>query len=180
MKLILDDKRVQVFSFPLKHRVKTYGFLFREKEKDGKIIKEKIAGRGITIAEMAQLKSGADIVRDGGEVISNAEMTTLPAPGVSYAFCSDTAYFPRLSTYVAGVSMLYHEATFGDDHESLARQTGHSTARHAATVAREAGAGRLLLGHFSARYKSPVQLEEEARQIFPGAEAAREGETYDI
>ena len=180
MKLILDDKRVQVFSFPLKHRVKTYGFLFREKEKDRKIIKEKIAGRGITIAEMAQLKSGADIVRDGGEVISNAEMTTLPVPGVSYAFCSDTAYFPRLSTYVAGVSMLYHEATFGDDHESLARQTGHSTARHAATVAREAGAGRLLLGHFSARYKSPVQLEEEARQIFPGAEAAREGETYDI
>ncbi|MCK7534156.1 MAG: hypothetical protein MZV63_25590 [Marinilabiliales bacterium] len=43
MKLILDDKRVEVFSFPLKHRVKTYGFLFREKEKDRKIIKEKIA-----------------------------------------------------------------------------------------------------------------------------------------
>ncbi|MCU0378237.1 MAG: ribonuclease Z [Bacteroidales bacterium] len=180
MKLILDDKRVQVFSFPLKHRVKTFGYLFREKEKERKIIKECVTRHKLSISEIALLKSGADIVRESGEVIINAEMTTLPPPGVSYAFCSDTAFFPKLASYVAGVNMLYHEATFGDDHETLARQTGHSTARHAAVVAREAGAGRLLLGHFSARYKSPVQLEEEARQVFPASEAAREGETYDI
>ena len=73
-----------------------------------------------------------------------------------------------------------HEATFGDEHDALARQTGHSTASHAAMVAREAGVQRLLLGHFSARYKSPGPLEEEARKIFPATEAAIEGQTYDI
>jgi len=81
---------------------------------------------------------------------------------------------------VAGVGLLYHEATFGEEHDALARKVGHSTARQAATVARDAGAGRLLLGHFSARYRSPETLEEEARQIFPATEAAREGQSYDI
>ena len=59
-------------------------------------------------------------------------------------------------------------------------KTGHSTARLAAKVALEAGAGRLLIGHFSARYRSAVPLEAEARQVFPSSEAAREGLTYDI
>ena len=179
-KLILSDKWVEVLSIPLKHRVTTYGFLFREKEGDRKIIKEKIQAYRLTISEMASLKKGKDISRDNGEVIPNGEVTIPPLPAASFAFCSDTGYFPKLSSFVAGVKLLYHEATFGDDHEELARQTKHSTASHAAIVARDAVAGRLLIGHFSARYKSPELLEEEARKIFPATEAAREGETYDI
>jgi len=177
---VLDDKRVEVFSFPLKHRVKSYGFLFREKTPDRNIIRDKIAEFNLTIAEIARLKKGEDVIREGGEVIMAVEVTLKPRKPVSYAFCSDTGWFPKLATYVRGVDLLYHEATFSDESEALAARTGHSTARHAATVALDAGAGRLILGHFSARYKSPAILEEEARQVFPAAEAAIEGATYDI
>lgn len=177
---ILDDRRVEVFSFPLKHRVKSFGFLFREKTADRNIIREKISEHHLSIAEIARLKKGEDIAREGGEFISSDEVTIMPRQPVSYAFCSDTGWFPQLSSYVRGVDLLYHEATFGDDNEALAKMTGHSTARHAATVARDAGVRRLILGHFSARYKSPEMLEGEARQVFPPTEAAREGNTYDI
>ncbi len=177
---ILDDRRVEVFSFPLKHRVTSFGFLFREKMPDRNIIREKIAEHGLSIAEIGRLKKGEDIVREGGELISCDEVTIAPRRPSSYAFCSDTGWFPRLSSFVSGVDLLYHEATFGDENEALAKKTGHSTARHAATVAHDAGVGRLILGHFSARYKSPSTLEEEARQVFPASEAAREGNTYDI
>jgi ribonuclease Z len=180
LKPVMSDKQVEVFSFPLKHRVKTYGFLFREKEADRNIIKEKITELGLTIAEIGQLKKGKDIVRDDGEVILCDEVTKKPPVPGSYAFCSDTGYFPKLSSYVSGVQLLYHEATFGNEHDALARQTGHSTARHAAMVARDAGASRLILGHFSARYKSPEVLEAEAREVFPATEAAHEGISYDI
>ncbi len=180
VKLILSDKRVEVFSFPLKHRVKTYGFLFREKMADRNMIRSKIAEYKLTIAEISMLKKGKDILRENGEVISCEAVTSAPPVPVSYAFCSDTGYFPKLSSFVAGVTLLYHEATFGDEHDALARKVGHSTARQAATVARDAGVGRLLLGHFSARYKSPETLEEEARQVFPATDAAREGQSYDI
>jgi ribonuclease Z len=180
LKLILSDKHVEVFCFPLRHRVKTFGFLFREKIADRNIIKSKISEYRLTIAEISSLKKGKDVVRESGELIPCDEVTLAAPATASFAFCSDTGYFPKLPSYVAGVGLLYHEATFGGEHDALARQTGHSTASHAARVASEAGVQRLLLGHFSARYKSPGPLEEEARKIFPATEAAREGQTYDI
>ncbi len=180
MKLILDDRKVEVFSFPLRHRIPTYGYLFREKSAERNMIKEKIAEYGLSVEEIGRARKGEDIIREGGEVIPCGEVTLDPRQPVSYAFCSDTGWFKRLSSYVRGVDLLYHEATFGDDNDALALKTGHSTARHAAKVARDAGVKRLLLGHFSARYRSPVPLEEEARQIFPDSEAAHEGVTYDI
>ena len=178
--LILNEKRVEVFSFPLRHRIPSYGFLFREKRAERNIIPEMIGKHGLTIAEIALLKQGSDIVREGGEPVICKEVTLPPPEPVSYAFCSDTAWFPELSEYVRGVDLLYHEATFGDDNEDLAHKTGHSTALHAATVARDAGVKRLVIGHFSARYRTVEGLEEEARQVFAATEAAREGASYII
>ena len=180
VKLILDDRRVEVFSFPLKHRITSYGYLFREKIPDRNMIREKIAEYGLTVEEIGMARKGKDIIRAGGEVIPSGSVTLEPRQPASYAFCSDTGWFRKLSDYVRGVDLLYHEATFGDDNEALALKTGHSTARHAATVARDAGVKRLILGHFSARYRSPASLEEQAREVFPDTEAAREGTTYEI
>ena len=78
----------------------------------------------------------------------------------------------------AGVDLLVHEATFTEDLRERAEETGHSTARQAAEVARDAGAKRLLLTHFSARYDTAEPLEAEARAIFENTEAARELEAY--
>jgi ribonuclease Z len=178
--LILSDRRVEVTSFPLRHRVKAYGFIFREKPGENKIIKDKISEFHFTVAEIVKLKRGEDIARDDGSVIAAEAVTVPPQSPRSYAYCSDTGYFKKLSTYVGGVDLLYHEATFGSEHAALARQTGHSTASQAATVALDANVRRLIIGHFSARYRSPDQLEAEARVIFPATEAAREGQCYEI
>ena len=179
-KSILVDRRVEVFSFPLKHRITTYGYLFREKVPDRNMIREKISEYDLSIEEIATARRGGDIVRANGEVIACGEVTLEPRHPATYAFCSDTGRFKKLASWIKGVDLLYHEATFGDDHDPLALKTGHSTARQAAKVALEAGAKRLLLGHFSARYRSPSPLEAEAREVFPESEAAREGVTYEI
>ena len=179
-KLILDDKRVTVTSFPLKHRVPAYGFLFREKEAERKMIKEKIQELGLSFAEIASLKRGENIVREDNEVIPADDVTLKPPEPKSYAYCSDTSYFSKLASYVKGVDLLYHEATFANDLLELAKQTGHSTSVQAASVAVESGAVKLIIGHFSARYKSSQILEDEAKMIFPATEAAKEGASYDI
>ncbi len=178
--MIVDEKRLEVFSFPLRHRITSYGYLFREKITGRNMIKEKIAQYGLSIAEIGRARRGDDIVREGGVTIPCSEVTHEPRQPVSYAFCSDTGWFRELASWVSGVDLLYHEATFGEEYRSLAIQTGHSTARQAAQVASEAGAGRLLLGHFSARYRSVAPLEKEAQELFPNSEAAREGVTYEI
>lgn len=178
--VILDNNFLTVTSFPLKHRVPAYGFLFREKQQLRNIRKESISGYGIPLAAIPGIKAGLDFVDEKGNVIPNATITTDPPRPRSYAYCSDTAWFSRLPAFIRGVDMLYHEATFGTDKSDLARQTGHSTSADAARVAAEAGAGRLIIGHFSARYKSVDQLVLEAREIFPETVAAADGETYSL
>ena len=76
--------------------------------------------------------------------------------------------------------LVLHEATFTDEHRQRAAEVGHSTARQAAEVARDAGAERLLLTHFSARYADPAELIAEAREVFPGTQAAEELARYEV
>jgi ribonuclease Z len=177
---ILDDKYITVTSFPLEHRVPSFGFLFREKPTDRKIVKECIPLYGIPIAKIQAIKKGEDLIKPDGTVIKN-ESITIPAPApLSYAYCSDTRYFPKLSSYVKGVNLLYHEATFDKDKKDLAEITGHSTSVSAALVASEAEAGQLIIGHFSSRYKDVSVLVEEARTIFTETIAAEDGKTYEV
>ena len=70
---------------------------------------------------------------------------------------------------------MYHEATYADDLADMAVARGHSTARQAAEIARQAGVSRLVLGHYSKRYLDEDVLLAQARSVFPNTIAAREG-----
>jgi ribonuclease Z len=177
---ILDDKHITVVSFPLEHRVPSFGFVFREKQADRKIIKEAITKFNIPIAKILSVKKGEDFVTSAGEVIKNEDITIAPLEPLSYAYCSDTKYFGRLPSFFKGVTVLYHEATFDKTKNDLATITGHSTTVNAATVAAKAGAGTLILGHFSARYKEIDTLVDEAKSVFPRTCAAIDGMTYEL
>jgi len=177
---IFEDKNVSVLSLPLKHRVPAFGFLFREKEKERNILKEAIAKYSIPLSEIHKIKKGADFEIPGGELIPNKEITLDPPKPRSFAYCSDTAYFRRLPGFIRNVDLLYHEATFASESKDLAVKTGHSTSEQAAMIARDAAAGKLIIGHFSARYKDVSLLVEEARKIFPNTIAAEEGSVIGV
>jgi len=177
---ILDDKYITVTSFPLQHRVTAFGFFFAEKPHDRNIIKESIDRYEIPTVRIPAIKKGEDFITKDGVLIKNEDITVSgPAP-LSYAYCSDTKYFKRLPSFIKGVDLLYHEATFDMSLEDLAKTTGHSTTLDAAKVASEAGAGSLMIGHFSARYKDVMPLVEEARKIFPKTFAAIDGHSYEV
>lgn len=177
---IYEDRYLTVTSFPLKHRIETYGFLFMEKRADRNIIKENISKYNIPISKIPSIKKGADFVADNGLIIKNEEITIPPLEPLSYAYCSDTMYFDRLPEFVKDVWLLYHEATFDKEMSELARTTNHSTTLDAAKVALKANAGTLLIGHFSARYKDISGLVDEARSAFPSTLPAIDGMTYDL
>lgn len=176
--LILDDKYVTVTSFPLQHRIPAFGFLFREKESERNIIKECILKYQIPTVRIRAIKKGEDFITQDEDVIPNSDLTTPPPKPLSYAYCSDTKYFERLSSFVKGVTLLYHEATFDKSMDDLASITSHSTTLDAARTALNADAGSLLIGHFSSRYKNIQFLVDEARTIFPDTHAAKDGMSY--
>jgi ribonuclease Z len=177
---ILDDKYITVTSFPLQHRVPSYGFLFREKISERNIIKECIEKFNIPLIRIPAIKKGEDFVTPDGETIKNETITFPPSEPLSYAYCSDTKYFKRLASFVKGVTLLYHEATFDKSKNDLAETTGHSTTLDAAKTALDANARTLIIGHFSARYKDISLLVDEARTLFPATFPAIDGRSFEI
>ncbi|MGC9355938.1 MAG: ribonuclease Z [Mariniphaga sp.] len=176
--LILEDKKVEVVSFPLKHSINCCGFLFREKEKEANIKKECIQQYNIPIAQIVKIKQGADFITEEGKTIPHEELTTPPSPSLSYAFCSDTAFHPPIAEVIQGVNLLYHEATFTEELRDWADRTYHSTALDAAKIAQMAHASKLILGHFSSRYKTTQPFLTEAKTVFPNTEDVVDGKTY--
>ncbi len=177
---ILDAGGIEIRAFPLKHRVPTFGYLFKEKEKELNVRKEAIAKYDLTIDEIKALKAGRDVVRPIGTVISVAEATYRPAPPKSFAYCSDTAPFPELAQWVNGVDLLYHEATFPKDMADLAAVTNHSTTVDAARCALDAGARRLVVGHYSSRFSDVEFFLDEIRAVFPASFLASDGDVFEI
>ena len=173
--MIYDDRSMSVYTIPLLHGVPCCGYLFREKPVLPHIRRDMIDFYGVPVSQINNIKNGADWVLPDGTIIPNSRLTRPAEPPRSYAYCSDTAFYPELIPRLEGVSLLYHEATFTEERAERARMRFHSTARQAATIAREAHVGRLLIGHYSAHYSDGRQLLEEAREVFPATLAANEG-----
>ena len=178
--IIFSDEDIEIKTIILNHRIPCTGFLFKEKSRLRKLVKEKLQKYSISVASLQELKNGKDIVDDNGHVILNSELTTNPKPTRSYAFCSDTCYDERILPFIEKVDLLYHEATFLSDKEDRAKETFHSTAAQAATIAQKANVNRLIIGHFSARYKNLYPLLDEAKAVFPDTTLAMEGDIFSI
>ena len=178
--IIFENDTTEIWSLPLRHRVPTAGYLFRQKEPPLNVSKYSIERYSLSLSQIVAAKRGEDIELESGEIIPNSQLTYRPYGPLSYAYCSDTNYSARLATMVKGVDLLYHEATYEAAERKTAKERGHSTTADAANVALKAGAGRLLIGHFSSRYRDLEPLINQAREIFPKSDIAREGETFEV
>lgn len=174
---IFEDQHLEVYSIPLKHRIPTTGFLFKEKPHSRNIISEAIQKFELSVEQIKAAKAGEDLVGKNGQSIPNSEVTFLKKRK-SFAYCSDTIYDESIIPFIQNADILYHEATFKDDMKKTAKERGHSTTIEAATIAKKCNAGKLILGHFSSRYEQPEELETEARTVFQNSYAAKEGTIY--
>ena len=174
-KEILHTKSLVINTIPLNHRIPTVGYIFEEKPKQRHINPQMTSYHQVPVAMMKRIKDGEDYVKPDGSVIPNEWLTTPADPSLSYAHMSDTAYMPELAKKIGPVDLLFHETTYLDNLETEAAARGHSTARQAAMVARDAGVKQLLTGHYSSRYSDDTPFLSEAQSIFPNVILNREG-----
>lgn len=189
---IYDSRQLEVLAFPLVHRGETYGFLFKEKTPQLNVRKHLIEPHKLSLYEIARLKEGQDLVRpatftdeDGStveyeETLKNEDFTYQPYKPRSFAYCTDTLPFKRLAGWIKGADLVYHDSTYTNEFAELAKTTFHSTSSAAACCAKEAGAGKLVLGHYSSRYKSLDTMLAEAQEVFPNTQLAKEGMKFEI
>lgn len=180
-KVIFENEDITVETVILNHRIDCTGFLFREKQKERKINRDKMLEYNIAFDYVPELKKGNDIViAETGEKFLNTELTLDPVHARSYAYCCDTAYDETIIPQIKNTDLLYHDCTFDAYGAERAAETFHATTHQAATIAKKAGTGKLLIGHFSAKYSNLQPLLEEAREIFPATALAEEGITFEI
>ena len=128
---VYHSRSLEIYAFPLNHKIDTFGWLFREKEPQMNVKKWKIDEYSLSLTEIGTVKRGEDVVRelpDGTkEVLPFEELGYKPYNPRSFAYCSDTAPFPELASWVKGVDLLYHETTYPAELADEAARRHHST-----------------------------------------------------
>lgn len=178
--VIYEDEKVLVRTIPLKHRVYTNGFLFKEKIGDRKLDMNAVLNYKIETCYYQKIKNGKDIEMEDGTIIPNSELTFDPIPSKSYAFCSDTVYDEGILPIIENTDILYHESTFLETEAHLSEKTMHTTAKQAATIALKANVKQLIMGHYSTRYASIELFKEEAETIFPNVLLSDDGKIFEF
>ena len=178
--LLFEDAVLSITTIPLKHRVYTNGFLFQQKPGERILNIQKAKELGIEPSYYQKAKQGFDVPDSKENIVSNTAITFDPAPAKSYAYCSDTAYCEKIIPQILNTTLLYHEATFLQQHTVLASKTMHSTPEQAATIAKKANVGTLLLGHYSGRYTDYNEFKNQAQEIFTATQLAQDGKVFEI
>jgi ribonuclease Z len=178
--IIIKDNKFEVTCFKVQHRIECWGFKFNEIKSLRKINPDKAKEYEVPSSYFERLKRGEDYTTKENKIIKNEWVTV---PGIhprSYAYSADTIYDERIIDKVKNVSLLYHEATYLKDLEDRAIKRFHCTTVQAATIAKKANVGKLLIGHFSSKYEKLDDFEKEAKEVFKNTELALEGVTYRV
>ena len=171
-----------LIAFESDHRVDTIGWALVEHDRLGRFDPERARAMGIPEGPLwGRIHKGQAVTLEDGRVVTPAELVGPARAGRTLVYSGDTRPSGTVIDAARGADLLIHEATFGDDEVVRAGETGHSTARQAATVARDAGVRRLVLTHISPRYsRDAPELLSEARSVFPESVIARDGMAVEV
>jgi ribonuclease Z len=147
----------------LDHRITTYGYRIEEAERL-RFVPERLEELGIQGPQVGQLRRLGELTVKGRTV--GIDEVSETRPGQSMALVMDTRMCDAAVALARNADTLICESTYLESEAKLAHDYGHLTAAQAATIARDAGVGELVLTHFSARYDDVSKFVDEAGAIF--------------
>jgi len=162
---VVDEKTYSIFSCKANHSIPAFSYLFEEKDKPGRFNIEKAKELGIPEGKLwNQLQNGHE-VKIGDRIVKPSEVLGEKRPGKKIGISGDTRPTKELEEFFKNCNYLCFDSTFLDELKDKAIETHHSTAKEAATLAKNANVENLILTHFSARYKDESALVDEAKAI---------------
>ncbi|WP_034917813.1 ribonuclease Z [Erwinia sp. 9145] len=174
---ILNDEHFRVTAWPLTHPVECYGFRIEEHARPGALDADRLLADGIRPGKLfQQLKRGRTVTMEDGQVVNGRDYLGPSTPGLTLAIFGDTSPTAAAREVAANADVVVHEATLEAAMAEKANSRGHSSTVQAATMAKEAGAKKLIVTHLSSRYlrEDTARLLAECRAIFPNTEMAHD------
>jgi ribonuclease Z len=173
------EEDFEIRAFDVDHRMRANGYAFVEFERPGRFDADRARELGVTDPPaFGRLQRGESVIGSDGEVAPEQVMGDA-RQGRKIAITGDTAPCEMTRVAAHGAQLLIHDGTFSDEETERAAETGHSTARQAAELAREAEVAMLALVHISSRYHVAAVLEE-AHEVFPEVHAVRDFDLVEI
>jgi ribonuclease Z len=173
----------QLIPFEVDHRgSQSIGYSLVEETRKGRFDPDKAKELEIPEGPLwGQIHRGQPVTLEDGRIIQPSLLVGPTRSGRHVVITGDTRPCAATIEYARGADLLIHEATFGDEEAERAVETGHSTAREAASVARDAGAHKLVITHFSARYSRDASpLDREAKEVFRETVVGKDGMEIDV
>jgi ribonuclease Z len=165
--LVLETTDYRLLTTITDHGLPGLAWCLEEKPRAGLFHPDKAAALGVTPGpDFGQLQRGETIVTADGREVRPEEVMEPDRQGRKIVVTGDTRPAPAVIDLARGASVLVHDSTYGESEQARALETGHSTAREAAEVARAAEVGTLVLTHTSSRHHWR-ELRDEARAVFP-------------
>ncbi len=172
--IVIDEKTYTISACEADHSVKSYSYLFQEKDKPGKFFPEKAKDLGVPEGELwHKLQVGQDI-QVGNKTVRSSDVLGEKRQGKKIGISGDTRPTKKLELFFKNCDYLSFDSTFSQDLHDRALETHHSTAKEAAELAKNANVSNLILTHFSARYNDETVLVEEAKIIHDNVTAAKD------
>lgn len=181
--LVFEDNKFRVEAKLLAHRVPCFGYRIIEKDLPASLDIDKLKKDNIHIGSFYRdLKEGRTVTLEDGRIIHGKDYLETIRKGKKIAILGDTIPCQASIDLAQDVDLLIHEATQEQALEEKALERGHSTTVHAATIAKQAHARRLIITHISPRYSlnDKTKLVSEARNIFAPTEIATDFATFEV
>ncbi|MFB6209441.1 MAG: ribonuclease Z [Candidatus Nanohaloarchaea archaeon] len=174
---VIIGEGYEVKPFEVDHGVNAFGYVFQEEDKK-KANKQKMEEFGLESSpKIGDLKEGKTIEWNGKTI--KPEQVVEEVPGRKVVYSGDTAKCESMVENSENADLLIHEATC--THEIIHEREGHTSARQAAEVAKEAGVEKLAMTHISRRFRNRTdELLEETSEIFENSVVAEDGQKFEI
>ncbi|HJG22482.1 ribonuclease Z [Enterococcus durans] len=180
---IFEDQQFSVYTKKLDHGIDSFGYRVVEHDHKGELQVDKLKELAIPAGPIyGKLKKGETVTLDDGRTINGKAFVGPDKKGRIVTILGDTRKTGNSVLLAQDSDVLVHESTFNKNEEKMARNYYHSTTHQAAEIAKEAKTNKLLLTHISARYlgKAALELENEAKEIFPNTLIMKDFETIEV
>lgn len=175
--VVHDDGKFRIEAAFLDHGVENVGWRITEPDTrkfDPKVLKIK----GIQGPNVRELIEKGELTINGERVM--LDDVSWIRQGDTIAIVIDTRVCPNAIKLAQNAKLLLCESTYQNEHEDLAYNHYHLTAKQAATIAKQANVKKLILTHFSARYQYVDGFETEAKAIFPNVFIAEDFKVFPL
>lgn len=170
----------RIAAFHTHHSVPSLGYALVEHDRPGTFDVDAARALGVTEGPLfGRLQRGETITLESGADVHPRQVLGPARHGRVVVLTGDTRPCDATLAAAEGADLLVHEATFLDSERDRAAETGHSTAREAAALARAAGVEMLALTHLSSRFM-PRDARAEAEAEFANVVLPRDFDQVEL